>query len=921
MLPRAPEVAARHPFPVLASVAPVVASVVIWAVTSSPFALVFALLGPVIAVASIGDSRIQARRQARREAERVMAETLLAADEIDAAHDREREELLRSAPGALAASTGIRDVGRWRASLSDPVPLALGRASVTSSLMVEGDSTAAPELARKAAVLPDAPLLVDARLGVGVSGAQALRRSVLRSLILQLAGALSPSSATIVLRGIDEPWFDELPHRVVRERGRSVVVEFQQGGLPAVVLAESEVPDSLPHDCRLEFVLDGASGRAVLADGSSVDGCRPEFVSLEQARGCASVLARAGSELTDSTIAVPDRASFAQLPDQPPPHPQSLATHFAVSDTGPLALDLVRHGPHAIVGGTTGSGKSELLVSWLLAMTAERSPAELSLLLVDFKGGASFAPIAGLPHVVGVVTDLDERGAARALHSLRAEVRRRERVLADHDVREISALADPETLPRLVIAIDEFAALQDGFDDLHRLVGDLASRGRSLGIHLVLCTQRPAGVIRDAVFANVRLRLSLAVNNAADSVAVIGTDAAARLTAEPPGRALIAVEGAEPRVAQVALVDRDDVRRVAARWLDARRARRPWCDDLPRALPIAAVQDAGGPFAFGLVDRPDEQSQAPARWDPVRDGNLVVIGGMGSGRTTAIAALCAARAATLVPADPVGAWDAVSAAVDSVRAGDAAGILAIDDVDVLVARLGDDHGGAFVDLLVELARTGRGAGLHLVVSLRRAGAQLHPLLAGCESRLLLRMPDRHEHLLAGGDPALYAADAPPGRGEWQARSIQIALERNPVAPCPIADGALLEPSRHPLVAVITRRERELSARLSFEYSVSGMPSSGHLEVRTGGPTAVVAGPDSWQSAWSALAALRGTAALVFDRCSIAEFRAISGMRVLPPPLGSGTDTAWLLEPDGSIGRVRLPSPAPRPTDEGREYEP
>jgi S-DNA-T family DNA segregation ATPase FtsK/SpoIIIE len=910
VLPRGADVPGRHPFPVLASLAPLVGAVVIWAITSSPFALVFAVLGPVIAVASLGDSRMQASRQRRREAERVFAETLAASDAIEAAHDRERLGLEQVARGALATIGGARDAALWRASAGEQVPVVLGRARVPSSLVLEGDAVANAGLVEAAACL-DAPLTVDARQGIGLEGGSPARRPVLRSLALQVAAALSPATTTLAVSGIDEPWLLRLPHRVVPTGAPGVTIEFRQQGVAVALIAEAGLRDRLPLGCGIGLTLDGGVARVDRPGTPTIDGCRPELVSLEQANACAAALAEAGAELAVSTSEPPARADFADLGTQPSGDTRGLDARFCVAAAGALAVDLVREGPHAIIGGTTGSGKSELLVSWLLAMAAERPPAELSLLLVDFKGGASFAPIADLPHVVGLVTDLDERTAARALLSLRAEVQRRERALAAAGVREISALQSADALPRLVIVIDEFAAVQDGFDDLHRLVGDLASRGRSLGVHLVLCTQRPAGVIRDAVFANVRLRLSLAVTNQADSIAVIGSDAAARLSEAPPGRVLVSVDGGEARAAQVALVSRDDVRAVIARWLDAPRPRRPWCDDLPHTIRAGELPASDG-HAFGLADLPREQRQESAAWDPASDGSLLLLGSTRSGRTGALATLCAATGGRVLPVDAERAWDAVVEAVDLVRSGHGVGVIAVDDLDVLVARLGAEHGAAFIDLLVELARVGPAVASHLAVSMRRTSSVLQPLVNACEARLLLRMPDRHEHSLAGGDPALFAADAPPGRGEWRGRSVQVAVPRGEAQEWQPRGPSVLAPSDYPVIAVITRRVRELTRELGAHYSVGGVDGAVRVAATGDGPTAIVADPESWQAAWAALGALRGTAALVFDGCTPAEFRAISGSRILPSPVRPGSRGAWLLAPDGTVGRVLLPSPAPRP---------
>ena len=163
-------------------------------------------------------------------------------------------------------------------------------------------------------------------------------------------------------------------------------------------------------------------------------------------------------------------------------------------------------------------------------------------MLIDYKGGSTFDACADLPHTVGVVTDLDERLAERALVSLEAEIRRRERRLrgvgADGlDAYRVAVGADVDPLPRLVVVIDEFAAMAadlPGF--LPALVG-VAQRGRSLGIHLILATQRPAGVVSDEIRANTNLRIALRLQDRADAIDVVGVaDPVSFPGASPGGR-------------------------------------------------------------------------------------------------------------------------------------------------------------------------------------------------------------------------------------------------------------------------------------------------------------------------------------------------------------------------------------------------
>lgn len=213
----------------------------------------------------------------------------------------------------------------------------------------------------------------------------------------------------------------------------------------------------------------------------------------------------------------------------------------------PVTVDLVRDGPHVLVAGTTGAGKSELLQTLVTGLALGRSPADLSIALVDFKGGASFGACGLLPHVVGTVTDLDPGLAGRALAGLRSELRRRERVLAAVGATSVDELPRGR-LPRLVVVVDEFRALADDLPDLLPGLLRVAAQGRSLGVHLVLATQRPAGAVSADVRANITLRLALRVVDAADSRDVVESPLAALVPASAPGR-LVLRRGAEPPLA------------------------------------------------------------------------------------------------------------------------------------------------------------------------------------------------------------------------------------------------------------------------------------------------------------------------------------------------------------------------------------
>src|SRR3954447_11815366 len=332
--------------------------------------------------------------------------------------------------------------------------------------------------------------------------------------------------------------------------------------------------DRLPAACTTVIELVSADGDAVAHRTETGDGGQALIVAGlagSIARGCARDLARfedpelrvLGARLPGSVRLLPlleldavnadavrTRWRRAGMPARP-------AAPVGVTEQGIFTLNLERDGPHGLVGGTTGSGKSELLRSLIAALAANADPRQLTFLLMDFKGGAAFDACARLPHTVGMVTDLDEGLVDRALRALEAELEYRERLLrgvgAD-SLRDYHEHDPVEPLPRLVVVIDEFAKMARELPELLSSLVDVAQRGRTLGVHLILATQRPAGVVNDHIRTNTNLRIALRVQDAADSVDVIGQRAAAELSRHRPGRAYIRLGPDEIVPIQTALI-------------------------------------------------------------------------------------------------------------------------------------------------------------------------------------------------------------------------------------------------------------------------------------------------------------------------------------------------------------------------------
>lgn len=198
------------------------------------------------------------------------------------------------------------------------------------------------------------------------------------------------------------------------------------------------------------------------------------------------------------------------------------------------------HGPHGLIAGTTGSGKSEVIQALVAALAVKYHPHDIVFLLIDYKGGGMSNTFENLPHLVGSITNLDGNLIERAKISLRAELMRRERVLKEAgnlqhiDEYNKSPLSNEHPLPHLVIIIDEFAELKKEQPDFMNELISIAAKGRTLGVHLILATQKPSGVVDDKIWSNSRFRICLRVQDEADSKEMIKIPDAAWITT--PGR-------------------------------------------------------------------------------------------------------------------------------------------------------------------------------------------------------------------------------------------------------------------------------------------------------------------------------------------------------------------------------------------------
>lgn len=536
----------------------------------------------------------------------------------------------------------------------------------------------------------------------------------------------------------------------ILQRGPSVSVFF-------VCLDNS--PHLLPEECRAVVDSADVASRATLfvqfAHGNGISGVAADALSAsgldEAVRVPAAIRRIAGS----SSGAIPGSVRLLDLLELSDPGPADVRAHWnradgtsgvivGATDGGLQRVDLQVDGPHALIAGMTGSGKSEFIQSLVASLAVSFRPDEMQFVFVDYKGGSAFRELAELPHCGGLVTNLDARLTRRALSSLDADVKRRQQVLAevgarDHaDYRRIrSRRPELEALPRLVIVVDEFAEMKEDLPDFIDGLVAIARVGRSLGVHLILATQRPSGVVSPEIRSNANLRVCLRVASDSDSLDVVDAPDAARISKENPGRAYMRI-GSEPlllfqtarvgghsgstqgttqevvvrhlrwddwvylpgkaEAASSELTDLDLLVRAireAAVEEGVVPASRPWTEPLPSLVTLDSLEGGDAwSVVVGERDLPSLQRHVP--WAVPLDENLLVVGSARSGRTTLVRTLVAAAARCDSPA---------ATHVYVLDGGNALGALeALPHVGVVVPRGQTDRAGRLLGRLVLLSQ-------------------------------------------------------------------------------------------------------------------------------------------------------------------------------------------------------------------------
>jgi DNA segregation ATPase FtsK/SpoIIIE, S-DNA-T family len=505
-----------------------------------------------------------------------------------------------------------------------------------------------------------------------------------------------------------------------------LLTEGPQYGIIALCIDEDE--RLLPEECKAVVAWSPDAAHHVRVRGYGMEGV-DDILADQVAPEWCELLARSLAPVRDVSrddagAALPTSARLLNLLNMPDPTGPDVeriwhaagsttAAPIGVAADGTFVLDIRRDGPHALVAGTTGAGKSELLQTIIASLAVANRPDALNYVLIDYKGGSAFMDCARLPHTVGMVSDLDAHLTERALASLAAELHRRERILFDAAAKDIEDYNDTrklrpelEPMPRLVLVIDEFASLVAELPDFIAGLVDIARRGRSLGVHLVLATQRPAGVVSADIRANTNLRIALRVTDAAESQDVIDAPDSGAIAKSTPGRmyvrsgaqSLVGVQSARiggrrpatgrtgPKATLLPLpwnaysrplpkqdqADDDgtmvtdlavlvDAVRDGASRMGFGEQRSPWLPPLSETVTLEELTAYGpqstdpeadvAPVPYGLVDLPARQSRSPLALDLVHGEHTLLLGGARSGRSTALRTLAGSLARATSPHD------------------------------------------------------------------------------------------------------------------------------------------------------------------------------------------------------------------------------------------------------------------------------
>lgn len=702
-----------------------------------------------------------------------------------------------------------------------------------------------------------------------------------------------------VLRHQREAWSRVVTARQCVEREaehlrgkRRDVVLGSAGGLPVTIPMESHIgvightsiTRPLVRSLRAQLRHAGASD--LIETAVSLDALpRCDAVIRCEAVTRASLQHGPGEAVTFTPHYLSDRIAFDDELDH-----DAVATDTTVgmsvevgstrSGSG-ACIDLAA-GPHAIIAGASGSGKTEFMRRWIVELVRRFGVDELELVLIDFKGGSGFDEFTVLPQVLAHVTDLDDSEALRVLRLVHSELARRERLFRRKGVRSFEQLATGDghaECARLAVVIDEYQLLVERNQGVTELVADIAARGRSLGVHLVISTQHPSRAVRDHIAANCGLRISGRLHDAAESQHLLGSVAATALSG---AGVMLVRDGDQVREMVFRAVSAtekdaliaDRVRSKASVGVEVDGATRRF-QSMPSGRSLAGMGEFESAM-FGIDDI-EHQEVRPFTLDKV--SSMRVQGPSQSGRSTALARfaeLARRSGATIIDCNGsiANRWQLLEQATKSSEIQ----CVIIDDFDDVIAQLDPEYRHEWL-LRIRLLVTGD---RHRVAISSRAPTPVDELFAS-------------SLLLGSGE----------GRGMWRSQAVQVVWQQAQSEPRHVTIPSVTFASTTVVVTEQPARCISFAAQAGVEAVPASSSQFTHLRDRlaaSGRPLCLVATPMQWMRVGDQFVEEFGEVDMLFPDGRLSDLRSISRPHILPPLLEP--TEAWLVRPGEAPTRVR-----------------
>lgn len=755
----------------MAALTPLVFAIAMALVFRQVFALLMGLIGPAMVLGSWWESRRQAARTtalAKTAYARALAEYSRAVDE---AQQRERARALEALPPLKEAVS--QPLWRRTSLTSLGCRFGVGWAEVDQGHELWGTGA-----------ISGMPFVLDPTKSVALVGDESCA-GIWRSLAVSWLLAASADIAT--------PRIGELPHRI--------------DGLSLAVWVDR--PDDVPVECDVVILCGHKATVEVREEPGRSVMVVPDRLSHADATW---ILRRNGLLNDDAGAPLRDYSRRDQL-------------WCSLSPERP-EFDLVREGPHAVVWGATGSGKSVTVTAMVARLAMRYPPERLVCVLIDFKGGAGLRVLERLPHTVGSITDMDGPSVARALTGLHAELLRREKILHSHAVADIGELSGEVAMPRLMIVIDEAAWLLTNFPDFQTALSDVLARGRSLGVHVVISTQRITGVLTHAMMANISLRVCGRVSDGADALAWIPElSAASRRDVRHlhPGQVLLAGASLAPGLHIVSPTLPTMVEGARSSW-------RVWAEPLPTEV-------ARSDNCWALVDDLTTGSHRDLGSEDVPQGSILILGDRGMGKTCALMVFASQRKrCQLAPVHPLELW------LWWMSQRTTGATVVLDDIHNTLITAGLDGAQFLLDLL-EMAPDP-------LLMASDAGSRHYRALSRLAHHDVILYVDKVETRTSLGG----LDDAVPGRAKFRGETLQLSRVGDSLSRPRVPR---IQPG--PAAAIVTRT-----------------PEQWH-----GAPGVEVYSPEQLVLTWRDVC---DTHDIVLDEISAMDIRQASAGRIHPPPL-------------------------------------